>query len=167
MAIAVIDEVKYSDLSTDVNRPVHWPLALCHSRTLSLKHTNPPASLPVSLSHCSLCLCLSLFLSPSLFFPLSLPSSLSFAFFPPLSLCVKVPLACARSLARLAPRSRSRFRWRLRSRQCFRSRAYFLCVCLFSTLSLSPLSRVLFLFVLFLPSCPFSLSLVLTVWISD
>jgi len=142
-------------------RLVHRPLALCHSRTLSLKH-NPPAFLPVSLSHRSLSLFLSLFLSPSFSFPLSPSFSLCFAFFPPLSPCVKVPLSCARSLARLAPRSHSRFRLRLRSRPCFRSRTCLLCVCLFSALSLSSLSRVLSLFVLFVPSCPFSLSLALT-----
>jgi len=124
-------------------RPVHWPLALCRSRALSLKHTNPPASLPVSLSHRSLPLSLSLFLSLSLSFPLSLSFSLSSAFFPPLSPCVKVPLSCARSLARLTARSYSRFRLRLRSRPCLGSRACFLCACLFSALSLSSLSRML------------------------
>jgi len=64
-------------------------------------------------------------------------------------------LALARSLAWLAPHSRSRFRscsrFRLRSRPRFRSCACFLCVCLLSALSLSSLSCVLSLFVLNVP----------------
>ena len=82
-------------------RSVHRRVALCHSRTLSLKDTNPPASLPVSLSHRSLSLSFVLFLSPSLSLCLCLSLCLSLS--PPHSLCLSMCpfLVLARSLGSL------------------------------------------------------------------
>jgi len=148
----------------DWSRSCSRPLGPPAGRSLPLSYTISQRYKPPCLSPCfsvsSFSVSIFRVISVSVPVPLSLSFSLSFAFSPPLSLFVYVPLSCSRSLARLAPRSRSRFR--LCSWPCLRSRACFICVCLVSALSLSSQLHVLSLFVLFVPSCPFSLSLALT-----